>query len=178
MPNMSMRTSIFSLLCSAALLACLPEPPEGNLGGPPIDAPPGVDPCMRKAAAGGTDGFPFDVPTFESAILPTLKTTCQSGSACHGPGNPNRFTVFTEGDCPDTQTFNEVFRTSSYQEGPAASPLVQAIDGTLILHPFQPPLTDALLAALTDFINAAKTNFEMGGGGGTPDAGADELTAE
>jgi hypothetical protein len=178
MPNMPMRTSILLLLCSATLLACFPPPPDGGGGNTPVDADPGVDPCMRQGVAGGADGFPFDVAAFDSNILPPLQSGCESGAGCHGTGNRNRFTVYKDGDCPGVQTFNEVFVLSDYQQGAAASRMVQAIDGTLAAHPFKPPLTDALVTALTDYIETAKTTFEAGAGGGTPDAGPDELTAE
>lgn len=166
MTNTSMRTSML-LLCSATLMACFPPPPDGGGGGnTPVDANPGVDPCTRKSASGGSDGFPFDVATFDSMVRMPLATGCQLGSACHGPGNQNRFTVFTDGDCPDVQTFNQVFELSDYQRGGDASRLVQAIDGTLAAHPIKPPTADELLAVLRAYIDTAKEAFEQGGGGG------------
>jgi hypothetical protein len=74
----------------------------------------------------------------------------------------NRFTVFTSGDCPDIQTFNQVFALSDYEQGSAASRMVQAIDGTLAAHPVKPPGTDTLAGLLRDYIDTAKETFEQG----------------
>lgn len=161
MPNM--RTTIFLLLSGATLMACFPPPPDGRGGGnnTPVDANPGVNPCTRLGAT-ADDGFPFDVAAFESDIRPPL-AGCQLAASCHAPGNVNRFTVFTDGDCPDIQTFNEVFALSDYEQGGAASRMVLAIDGTLAAHPVKPPAADALVATLRQYIDTAKETFEQGG---------------
>lgn len=178
MSNTPMRTWFLLLLGSTTLMACFPPPPDGGGGGnTPVDADPGVDPCMRQGVAGGAEGFPFDIAAFDSNILPPLQMGCELGSGCHGPGNPNRFTVYKDGNCPDIQTFNQVFTLSDYMQGGAASRMVQAIDGTLMGHPIKLTPTDALVVTIRDYIDAAKAAFEAGGAGALG-AGTDVLTAE
>ena len=165
-PNMSTRTSLWLLLCSAILMACFPQPPDYTGGGPGTPDANTGNPCDRQSAGSG-EGFPFDVTVFDDMIQPALMTNnCQVGGGCHGPGNANEFTIFTEGECPEIQTFNEVFRLSSYQQGATASRMVQAINGMLASHPVKPPGTDALVTLLTDYIDTAKATYEAGGGGG------------
>lgn len=170
-----MRKWFLLVLSSLSLTACFPESPySGN--NPPAgpDAGGGAISCTRTSAvAGQAEGYPFDPSTFDSQLLPPLQQTCASGPACHGPGNPNNFTVYLDADssCPNIATFNEVSRLTDLASGPAASPIVTAINGTLAAHPFKPPLTDNLIALLDGYITAAKQIYDEGGGGG--DGGSD-----
>lgn len=114
---------------------------------------------------GTSDGYPFDLATYASDILPPLQTSCASGIGCHGPGNANNLTVYLDTDdtqCADIETFNEVFRLLDYQGDPGSSAMIGAINGTLATHPIQPPGADDLVAALTAFAEAAKTTADSG----------------
>src|SRR5690606_32016829 len=142
----------YLMLSSLFLPACFPAPPGSS---PSPDAGGGGDPCTRTSAvAGQSEGYPFDPSTFDSQILPELQTGCANGLGCHGPGNGNNLTVFLDADssCANVETFNEVARLTDLESGPAASPIVTAIDGTLAAHPFKPPVTDNLVGLLEGYI--------------------------
>ncbi len=114
---------------------------------------------------GTSDGYPFDLATYASDILPPLQGSCSLGAGCHGPGTAYNLTVYVDTDdteCADIETFNEVFRLLDYQGDPGSSVLIGAINGTLATHPVQPPDADELVAALTAFAEAAKTTADSG----------------
>jgi hypothetical protein len=179
MPNMSMRTSLLLLLCTSTLMACFPDPP-GDIGGGPAVPPDAnaVNPCTLLGAPGKAAGFPYDVSTFNQMILPPLRAGCLLSSGCHGPGNPNAYTVYpstgSDSTCPDEQSFNEVFTDSDYMQLGAMSKIVQKTNGTLG-HSFAAtqPASMEVTALLETYIDAAKAAYDAdGGGGGGFDAAA------
>lgn len=159
-----MHKSLFAMLVSLGLMGCFPDPPD-NGGGP------SGGPCDLITAAGGqTAGYPYDVNSFRTNILPKLQSGCELASSCHGAGSPAiLFQVFSQTNvgagCPDVQTFNQVVQRSKYMEGGTASPIVQKINGTLgHMFPSTSPASMEMAMLLQTFIDNAKAVA----GGGTP----------
>ena len=166
-----MYKSILLMLVSLSLMACFPDPPTGGGGGGTPDAAV-ANPCTPTTAAGNSmAGFPYDVADFNANILPPLRTGCLVAAGCHGPGTTTRFTVQPEAGststCPEVESFNNVVAQSNYMQGAAMSAIVQKINGTVThVHPSSSPASMQMTTLFTAFIDAAKTNFEMNGGGG------------
>jgi hypothetical protein len=178
MPNMSTRTSLLLLLCSATLMACLPQPPDRG---------PAADPCVpRTLEAGKADGYPYSLSEYRATIGPPLTMGCELGSPCHGSGSPaNRLQVFSAtnpgNNCFEAETFNQVVARLSLTQEPANSPLVTKISDASDNHPDNADLA----AALQTFVSNAKIvqdggtppplvdagpGADGGGGGGNTDA--------
>jgi len=134
------------------------------------DPPPTNDPkCQLNSKAEQTPGFPFNVATFTSSILPAAKTSCGS-AGCHaspnGNGNLSIWPSVTAGSCDLAQSFNSITALID-PSNPGNSQLIAAISGGDAAHPIKLPATDATLVALKAFATDAATTLAAAGGGGT-----------
>lgn len=139
--------------------------------GPSQQAP--TDPaCQLDSKSEQTPGYPFDVETFGTDVLPALKS-CGAGG-CHGaPTGNGGLTLWADaapGDCDFGKTFNSVVGKIDLTT-PANSRLVAAVSGGSATHPFKFPDDAAELAKLRKFIETAAAKYAADGGGVTPPPG-------
>jgi hypothetical protein len=179
MSNMSTRTSLLWLLCSATLMACLPQPPDR--GSP-------ADPCVpRTLKAGEAAGYPYSLSEYRASIAPELERGCEVGSGCHGAGSPtSRFQVFSTdnpgNNCFEAETFNQVVARLALNQEPAMSPLVVKLSDTSDMHPDYAEFSSTLQAFVSNakivqdggtpapLVDAGPASDGGGGGGGNTDA--------
>lgn len=158
-------------------------PPEGTSA---ASAPPGGSSTSTSAACqidtsnGHAPGWPFDLPTFRTQILPFVSGTCAI-SGCHqapmGQAGFNLWADAAPGNCDYAKTFNAIAGKVDLQN-PPNSPIYVAISGGDPAHPIKLPAGDAHLTALLGFIRAAAATATApsigagaGAGGGTAGAG-------
>lgn len=162
------RTLALLAACSGSFaLGCFGAPPTGE--GDPL-----VDPeCQLDTKGEKSPGFPFDVDTFTTAVLPVVAQSCGAGG-CHGaPTGNGGFTVWAAaqpGDCDFGKTFNNVVAKVDLAT-PANSRLVAAVSGGSATHPFTFPEAAPQLATLREFVEAAAATYAADGGGVTPPPG-------
>jgi hypothetical protein len=148
----------------------------GCFGSPPSNGPAGdtADPaCQLDTQNEKSPGYPFNVETFTSDVLPVLAKSCGAGG-CHGaPAGQADFTVWVDaapGNCNFGKTFNSVIKKIDLST-PQNSRLIIAISGGSATHPFKFTADAPELAKLTGFANDAAKTFATGGGGTTPPPG-------
>ncbi len=164
---MARRTTalIFGILtATAATSACT----TGT--GAPTDDPE----CQIQAEGEKSPGYPYDLATYTSDVLPVLTANCSAGG-CHGaPAGQGGFTVWADaaqGNCGFAQTFNSLSLFVDLAT-PENSALLVAVSGALPGHPVVYDAQAPQLAALTGFVGDAAAVWAADGGGGTAPPGA------
>jgi len=148
--------------------------PTAPSGAPTADGGTSDPACQIQTDAQHTPGYPFDLPTFKTVILPVLSTTC-AGAGCHaaptGQASFNLWADAAPGNCSYAKTFNS-FKAHVDLATPENSPVYIAISGSDAAHPINYGPDNPTSKAFLSFIqNAAATQAASatgaGGGGGT-----------
>jgi hypothetical protein len=128
--------------------------------------------CQIASDQQHSPGWPFQLSSFKTKVLPTLVSTCAAG-ACHGtPPGSGGFVALADaapGNCSYAKTFN-AFVAKTDLANPANSAVYVAITGGDPLHPMVLAKTDPIPTAFLDVIKEAATQQSSGTGtgGGTP----------
>ncbi len=129
--------------------------------------------CQLDTEGEKEPGFPYDVNTFTTAVMPIISGSCAL-AGCHGsPTGQGDFTVWKDarpGDCDFGKTFNQVVRKIDLTT-PANSRIVAAVSGGSATHPFSFAADAGQLTALRAFVDAAAERYAREGGGVTPPPG-------
>ena len=129
--------------------------------------------CQLDTEGEKEPGFPYDVNTFTTAVMPIISGSCAL-AGCHGsPTGQGDFTVWKDarpGDCDFGKTFNQVVRKIDLTT-PANSRIVAAVSGGSATHPFSFAADAGQLTALRAFVDAAGERYAREGGGVTPPPG-------
>ncbi len=162
-----MTNHLRSLLALSMLCGCFGEVSTQAPGG--ATAPE----CQLDSKSEQQPGYPFDVDTFATAVMPVLSTSC-AAAGCHAPPTGNAgFTVWASakpGDCDFGKTFNSVVAKVDLAT-PSNSRFLAVISGGSPTHPFTFQPQAAELAALRGFVEAAAARYAADGGGQTPPPG-------
>ena len=163
----SMNRELLSLLAVCGMQLAYGCAGSQSTGDPPSTA---TDPkCQLNSKSEQTPGFPFNVATFTSTILPAAKTSC-GAAGCHASPSGNGGLVIwadaATGNCDFAQTFNSITALID-PSNPGNSQLTAAVTGGDAAHPVKLTTGDATLLALTAFATDAATTLAAAGGGGS-----------
>ena len=129
--------------------------------------------CQLDSKSEKSPGYPFNVQTFATDVMPVLSASCAAG-ACHAaPTGQGSFTVWAsaqQGDCDFAKTFNSVVAKVDLAT-PANSRFIAVVSGGSATHPFTFQATSAELGKLRGFVEQAAATYAADGGGQTPPPG-------
>lgn len=169
------RSPLLIALVGAPLLlvACYGPPPRAEDDGGDDG---GDDACELPTQGNQAPGYPYDVETFRTDVLPVLAVSC-GAVGCHGdPVGSGNFTLWADAlqdDCSFAQTFSQVAAQIDLAS-PTDSRLLQAPSGGSTTHPRVLEATAPGYAALKLYIDDAVLRGGSGGGGGGGVPGGDD----
>ncbi len=159
--------SLATVLSGLLWLGCYGAPPAGS------DDPNAAPECQLDTPTEKTPGYPYNVDTFASDVLPVVAKSC-GASSCHGaPSTTGNFTVWATakpGECAFGKAFNSFIHKVDLTT-PANSSLLAAVNGGSASHPFSFKADAPELAKLKAFIDDAAATLASGGGPITPPPG-------
>lgn len=166
---MTRSLALFVVVAGSLAPACFGAPPDGGGSGDPLTDPE----CQLDTEGEKEPGFPYDVNTFTTEVMPIIAGSCALGG-CHGsPTGQGDFTVWKDaqpGDCDFGKTFNQVVRKIDLTT-PANSRVVAAVSGGSATHPFSFATDAVQLTKLRTFVDDAAERYAREGGGVTPPPG-------
>lgn len=113
--------------------------------------------CQIASDQQHSPGWPFDLPTFKTSVLPTLVSTCAAGG-CHAASNQaHTMLVWTDaapGNCSYAKTFNSFVKQADLANPANSAPYVNVTGGNP-KHPLIVGKNDPMPQALLSFIQAA-----------------------
>jgi hypothetical protein len=123
---------------------------------PPADA--ANDPsCQIASDQQHSPGWPFDLPTFKTTVLPTLVNTCAAGGCHAAPNAAHTMLVWTDaapGNCSYAKTFNSFVKQVDLANPTNSAPYVNVTGGNP-KHPLIVDKASPMPQALLAFIQAA-----------------------
>jgi hypothetical protein len=145
-----MRLTIVALsLCAVGCYTTSNSPPT-----PPANGVTNDPSCQIASDQQHSPGWPYDLPTFKTNVLPTLTQTC-AAAGCHAaPAGQAGFTAWADaapGNCSYAKSFNALVQKLDLAN-PSNSAAYVAITGGDPAHPLKVGKNDPMAVNLLDFI--------------------------